>query len=161
MYIQQVVGTRGGSKNTRANFISVETRGSAFNHFDVLISSYKNTRSTSIINTPRSFKMRMDKPHFELSTNTMRRWSFTRTVFYLIFSVLVIGNFALFFQHFGLIQHPVQLQWPSAGNAYHAFERKDVSPESGELEERSTLWTAPSVSCDLCPAADDFCMELG
>ncbi|KAJ9106092.1 hypothetical protein QFC21_001232 [Naganishia friedmannii] len=105
--------------------------------------------------------MRMDKPHLELSTSTMRRWSFTRTVFYLIFSVLVVGNFALFFQHFGLIQHSPPLQWPSAEHAYHAFEKKDASPGSGELEGRSTLWTAPSVSCDLCPAADDFCMDLG
>jgi hypothetical protein len=82
-------------------------------------------------------------------------------------AILLLTNFALFAQCLGLWTF-IQ---PLTQHALASQETLDRIPSSatwGETEGNSTAkramttaLTEPSVSCDLCPAGDDFCMELG
>jgi hypothetical protein len=75
-----------------------------------------------------------------------------RVVYYLVFSLLIVANVVFIGSRF------------RAGRYVEGREDQKVN-EVGlvgrGLEERSTLLTVPSVSCDLCPGADDFCTDLG
>lgn len=85
-----------------------------------------------------------------------RKCSITRAASYLLFSVLITANIVFIATQFGITRYPLQatsLRDPVDGEGRVLWKK--------EVEERSTVLTRPSVSCDLCPASDDFCMELG
>lgn len=85
-----------------------------------------------------------------------RKSTVTRAATYLVFSILITANIVFIATQFGITRYPL-----------HATALRDQENGEGrelwkkEVEERSTALTTPSVSCDLCPASDDFCMELG
>lgn len=81
-----------------------------------------------------------------------RRGSPLRVIYYLVFSLLIVANVTYIGSRFraGLY---VGSREDQRGNEAGMTKRG--------LEERSTLLTVPSMSCDLCPGADDFCTDLG
>lgn len=84
-----------------------------------------------------------------------RKCSITRAASYLVFSVLITANIVFIATQFGITRYPLQAtQTREQETGERVLWKKEV-------EERSTVLTQPSVSCDLCPASDDFCMELG
>ncbi|GHJ84941.1 hypothetical protein NliqN6_1343 [Naganishia liquefaciens] len=79
-----------------------------------------------------------------------RKSSPLRTAYYLIFSLLITANVVFIASRFRTgtaLDH----------GGIRVLERKDHQ----HVEERSTALTRPSVSCDLCPGSDDFCIDLG
>lgn len=86
-----------------------------------------------------------------------RKSRVTRAATYLVFSILITANIVFIATQFGITRYPSQatalLRDGEMGEGRALWKK--------EMEERSTALTVPSVSCDLCPASDDFCMELG
>lgn len=88
-------------------------------------------------------------------------------------AILLVTNFALFAQCIGLwtFIHPRSHHSLVSTQALDdvALERIPSSATWGNTgvgnstakRTMTTALTEPSVSCDLCPAGDDFCMELG
>lgn len=88
-------------------------------------------------------------------------------------AVLLLTNFALFAQCIGLwtFIQPRSNQSLVSTQALDAVSLDRIPLSAtwtetgvGNSTAKRTMTTAltePSVSCDLCPAGDDFCMELG
>lgn len=73
-----------------------------------------------------------------------RKGSPMRVVWYLVFSLLITANIVF-----------IASRFRGTGDVVgRVLERKDGGG-------RGTALTRPSVSCDLCPGSDDFCMDLG
>lgn len=81
-----------------------------------------------------------------------RKGSPLRAAYHLIISLMIIANVVFIASRFwtGMLPTTIRIEEHEA----RVLEKKDVA-------ERSTALTRPSVSCDLCPGADDFCIDLG
>ena len=81
-----------------------------------------------------------------------RKGSLLRVAYHLIISLLIIANVVFIASRFrsGSLASRIRFEEHEG----RVLERKDV-------EGRSTALTRPSVSCDLCPGSDDFCIDLG
>jgi hypothetical protein len=86
------------------------------------------------------------------ATMLRRRGSPLRAVYYLAFSLLIVANVVFIGSRFRVGRYV-------EGREDRRANQVDLVGRG--LEERSTLLTVPSMSCDLCPGADDFCKDLG